>query len=343
MYIKNCWYVVAWSKDITDQPFSRKVLGESIVIYRAANDRIGALENRCPHRHLPLSMGRIDGDFIQCGYHGLSFDTSGRCVAVPSQDTIPPKACVKSYPAQEQYGWVWVWMGDPAAADIALIPDFSKLTDAGFAAVGKTNYVRSNYRLVTDNLMDLSHVGFVHTSTIGNAGMGEKGELKVTKSDSGVRVLRTVPDIAPPPAYIASGELPAGKNIDRWQIIDFLAPCFVMIHAGGAEAGSGALEGRYEQGLNFWVINAMTPETEESTHYFWASIRCHDIDNPVVDKLLFSQVAEAFEEDRVILEAQQQVLSERGDSWDVSLKADAGCFQTRHVLNKLLKVEQQQD
>lgn len=341
-FLRNSWYVAAWSREVTDQPFPRRMLGEWLVLFRTP-DGIAALEDRCPHRHLPLSKGRVVGDTIQCAYHGLQLDASGTCVRVPSQDFIPPRARVKSYPALERYGWVWVWMGDPELADAALVPDFHELESAGFRAVGSTNHVACNYRLVTDNLMDLSHVGFVHTSTIGNQGMGEKGELEVVRGDSTVRVQRNVPDVPPPPTYIKTGVLPAGKNIDRWQLIDFLPPSCVKIHVGGAEAGTGALEGRYEHGLNMWVLNAMTPETETTTHYFWASARRHDLDNATADELFFAQVSEAFEEDRVVLEAQQQVLNERGDSWDVTLQADAGCFQSRKLLDRLIAAERQGD
>ena len=340
MYLRNSWYVIAWSRELGEKPVARKIMDESIVIFRTADGRIGALEDRCPHRQVPLSMGKLQGNCIQCCYHGLQFDIEGICVSAPSQDIIPSKAKVKSYPAVEKYGWIWVWMGEAGAVDAGLIPDFSKLTDSGYKAVGTTNHVLANYRLVTDNLMDLSHVGFVHTTTIGNQEMGTKGELSVKRLEQGVRVLRLVPDVPPPPTYIKTGVLPEGKNIDRWQVIDFVPPCFVLIHVGGAEAGTGALEGRYQHGLNMWILNAMTPETDESVHYFWASVRQHALDNPMVDELFFEQVSEAFEEDKRVLEAQQSVLSRHSDLWSVALKGDAGCLQVRRVLDKLIRAEQ---
>ena len=229
-------------------------------------------------------------------------------------------------------------MGEPAAADVARLPDFHRLSDPGYVAVGKTNYVRCAYRLVADNLLDLSHVGFVHTSTIGNAGMGEKGTLKARRTERGVQVIRLVPDVPPPPGYIKLG-MPPGKNIDRWQVIDFVAPSFVPIHAGGAPLGTGALEGRYEHGLNFWVLNAMTPETATTTHYHWASARNHALDNPAVSDLLFAQLSEAFEEDRQILEAQQEASNGRDDDWPLALQGDAGSIQARRFLDELIRAE----
>jgi len=338
MYLRNSWYVVAWSKELTSAPLAVKVMGEAVVVYRTADGAVAALSDRCPHRHLPLSMGKVVGETLQCGYHGMTFDGTGRCVGVPSQPETPDVR-VKSYPAIERYGWVWLWMGEIGAANASLIPDFHWLSDDGFAAVGKTNHVACDYRLVADNLLDLSHVGFVHTSTIGNAEFGRKGSLTVRRTERGVNVSRLVPDVPPPPTYVKSGRLPEGCNIDRWQNIDFVAPCFVMIHVGGAEVGTGALEGRYEHGLNLWVLNAMTPETATTTNYFWATARCHALGDADADRLFLNQVSEAFEEDRRFLEAQQRVLDQSVDSWSCALTADAGAIQARRALERMIAAE----
>jgi len=339
MFLRNSWYVAGWSKDLIEQPTRILLLEEPVVLFRGEDGQVGALRDHCPHRHAPLSMGQIQGDALQCGYHGLVFDRSGACITVPSQDAIPSKLCVKAYPVVERFGWIWVWMGDVDAADPKLIPDFGQLTDPHYAAVGKTNYTRSAYRLVTDNLMDLSHAAFVHPTTIGNPQFAENAEMSVRRTDEGLRVQRLVCDVPPPPTYVKSGRLPVGKNIDRWQIIDFIAPCFVKIHVGGAEAGTGAAEGRYAHGLNLWVLNAMTPETATTTHYFWASIRSHSLGDPEVDELFFNQISEAFEEDRRMLEAQQQELADGEDSWSFALNADAGSIQARRILDRLIARE----
>jgi vanillate O-demethylase monooxygenase subunit len=339
MFLKNSWYVVAWVRDVQDKPVAITVLDQSLVVFRDEAGQIGILENRCPHRHVPLSMGCVAGGGIQCGYHGMVFSRDGQCLDAPSHGSVPPRARVRSYPAVERYGWVWAWMGDPELADAARIPDFSKLDSPGFRAVGKTNHVLANYKMVTDNLMDLSHVGYVHQSTIGTPEFTEKGKLTSRRTEQGVRVHRLVPDVPSPPTYQKTGVLPDGKTIDRWQVIDFVAPCFVMIHVGGKEAGTGALDGDYEGGLNMWVMNAMTPETEQSTHYFWASVRAHALDNEQADALFLNQVATAFDEDKVMLEAQQKILNGRPDTWDLALRSDAGAIESRRVLAALIEAE----
>lgn len=343
MFLRNSWYVVGWSKDVESKPVAVRVLDEPIVIYRGHSGQIVALEDHCPHRHVPLSLGKVIGDTLRCGYHGLTFDGAGKCVDVPSQTFIPPKACVKSYPVSERYGWVWIWMGGGIAADEELIPDFHFLSDERYRAVGDTTPVASSYRFVVDNLLDLSHVGFVHVTTIGAAGMGEKGQLRVEKTARGVEVRRLVPNVAMPPVYERSGLLPVGKMIDRFQFIEFVAPCFVMIHVGGAEAGTGVLEGRTEHGLNNWIVNAATPVTETTTMYFWAHVRAHALDDAAADKLFFEATTEAFKEDKQMVEAQQRMVDVHGDSWPLALRADAGSIEARRVNDKLIKAEKMRD
>lgn len=340
MFLRNSWYVVAWSRDLCEKPLAITALDENLVIFRDPDGKPAVLEDRCPHRHLPLSMGCATRGGIQCGYHGMVFDRHGRCLEVPSQPAIPPRAKVRAFPAEERFGWIWAWMGDADAADADLIPDFSVLTAPGQRAVGRTNRVNANYKLVTDNLMELSHVGYVHQSTIGNPQFTAKGQLTSSRTPRGVKVLRLVDDVPPPPTYTLTGILPEGKNIDRWQDIEFVAPCFVKIYVGGKEAGKGALEGDYTDGIGWWVMNATTPETERSAHYFWAAVRDYALDDPAVDALYLGQVGRAFEEDKAVLEAQQRVLDKRPDTWDLALKADVGSVEARRVLDAAIAAEQ---
>ena len=340
MYLRNSWYVVAWSHELVDKPLKITVLDEDLVLFRDGNGAPAALSDRCPHRHVPLSLGCVEQRGLRCGYHGLLFDRDGVCIEVPSQSAIPPRARVRAYPAVERHGWVWAWMGEAEAADPALIPDFSKLVDPTFRAVGQTNRVLANYQLVTDNLMDLSHVGYVHQTTIGTPEFTAKGKLTSKRKQGGVEVVRLVPEVPTPPTYARTGVLPDGGLIDRWQVIKFVPPCFVMIHVGGKAAGQGALEGDYAGGLNMWVMNAMTPETARTTHYFWASVRAHALDSVAADALFLSNVGEAFMEDKHMLEAQQRAIDKRPDSWDVAMREDSGSIESRRVLEALIATEQ---
>lgn len=340
MYLRNSWNVVAWSRDLGEKPLAITVMDERLVVFRDPEGRPAALEDRCSHRHLPLSMGCSNKGGIQCAYHGMVFDRDGKCLQVPSQAAIPPRAKVRAYPCEERWGWVWVWMGEVEAADPALLPDFDVMTAPGQRTVGGLKHVAANYKLVTDNLMELSHAGYVHQSTIGTPEFTAKGKMTTNRTANGVKVLRLVNDVPPPPTYKLTGVLPEGKNIDRWSRIEFSSPSFVKIHVGGKEVGTGALDGDYEGGLGWWVINAMTPETETSTYYFWATVRDFAIDDPKVDQLYLDQIGAAFDEDKAVLEAQQRVLDTRPDSWDLALRADAGSIEARRVLEAAIAAEQ---
>jgi vanillate O-demethylase monooxygenase subunit len=339
MYLREAWYVACWSRELADKPYPVKILGEDIVVYRIT-DGVAALEDRCPHRHLPLSEGVVRGATIQCGYHGAEFDTSGRCIRVPSQKAVPPRARIRSYPAVERYGWVWVWTGVPEAADPDLIPDFSNLTDPEFTAVGATNRVQCSYRLLIDNLLDLSHLGFVHLSTIGNAAMGDKGKLKTERTDRGVRVTRWVIDAPQAPTTAKLGIFPPDANLDRSQIIEYIAPSSVIIHTGSSETGTGVPEGIRQHRQSFWVMNSATPRDEHSCYYFWAGVRNFAWGVKEVSDFMFAQVTEAFDEDKHVLEAQQRVIQKRGDSWETTFQADAGVIEGRRQFERLLKEEQ---
>ena len=339
MYLQEAWYVALWSRDLAEKPLARTILGEDVVLYRT-DDGVAALEDRCPHRHLPLSEGKVVGSAIQCGYHGAEFDRTGKCIRVPSQKAVPPRAKIRAYPAIERYGWIWVWTGRPENADEALLPDFSCLTDPRYAAVGATTCVEASYQLLTDNLLDLSHLGFVHLSTIGNKAQGDKGTLKTEKTERGVRVTRWVLDAPQPPTTAKTGLFRPDVNIDRSQIIEYTAPSYVVIHSGSSETGTGVPEGLNQHKQNFWVLNAATPRDDRRCYYFWAGVRDFAIDNEDVSKLIFSQVSEAFEEDKHVLERQQKSIAKHGDSWEIAFQADAGVVEGRRKLKQLIEAEQ---
>src|SRR5687768_15237155 len=160
----NAWYAAAWDVDVQARLQPRTIAGRPVVLCRRRDGGCVALEDACWHRLLPLSKGRLDGDRVVCGYHGLVYEPSGRCVHMPSQDALNPKACVRSYPVVERHRFVWIWTGDPALADPARVPDLHWNDDPGWASDGRTIHVRCNYKLVVDNLMDLTHETFVHGS-----------------------------------------------------------------------------------------------------------------------------------------------------------------------------------
>ena len=169
MFLKNYWYVAALAEEVGRQPLGRILLNEPVVLFRTEDGQPVAIEDRCSHRGFPLHKGKLIGDTLECGYHGLVFDCSGRCIKVPGQSQVPSTASIRKYPLVERWGWIWVWMGDPALAGDTPLTDFHWLDDPAWGAKAERLYIKSDYRLIIDNLLDLTHLTFVHPGTIGSA------------------------------------------------------------------------------------------------------------------------------------------------------------------------------
>ncbi len=339
MFLRNYWYVAALDEEVRDRPLGRTILGEPVVLFRTADGALHAFEDRCPHRQLPLSMGKIVGDALQCHYHGLRFDGSGICVRVPGQDRVPHQARVRTYPVVERYRWIWIWMGDPALADpSAQICDFHWLQDPEWGAKPSYLHVEANWQLVVDNLLDLTHLAFVHETTIGNMALVEHAAVKVQRAPNNVLVTRWIIDQPAPPTFVKVGKF-AG-NVDRWQIIDYTPPAFLRLDVGACPTGTGAPEGRRVGGIGMRNLNAITPETETTSHYFWGQAHDFEPHNAAMTERVFEQIKTAFLEDVAVFTAQQRMISLRPDAPQVDINADAGGIQARRIVDRLYRDEQ---
>ncbi len=169
-FVRNAWYVAGWSTDFDHDLVPLTLLAQNLVMFRCSDGNLAALEDRCPHRLLPLSKGKRIGDTIQCGYHGMTFGADGKCVRVPGQSNLPASAYVDSFPVLERHGIVFVWMGDTDKADPALAFDMPELSQDGWHLHhGDKLHIKANYLNVAENLVDPAHVSFVHPTTLGNA------------------------------------------------------------------------------------------------------------------------------------------------------------------------------
>ena len=166
-FVRNQWYVAAYSAEIGRGLLARTILGEPLVLYRTTAGQPAALADRCVHRHFPLSESQLQGDTIVCGYHGFTYGADGRCVAVPGQQRIPRTARVGAYPVAEQDSLVWVWIGEADRADPGLIPRAPWLADDRYATVRGMEPLAARYELLVDNLLDLSHETYLHGGYIG--------------------------------------------------------------------------------------------------------------------------------------------------------------------------------
>lgn len=342
MFVMNAWYMGAWADEVkAGELLARKLLNKPVLFYRLEDGGVAALEDRCCHRALPLSHGCVVGDQVQCGYHGLVFDRSGACVKVPGQARIPSSAKVASYPVVEIDQIVWVWLGDPAQADEALVPRHPIHGDPAWAWVKDRYLIQANYQLITDNLMDLTHVGYVHTRTIGGTPEAHSdAETTTTRLERGVRVERWMMDSVPPPAYTAAHTF-GTPRVDRWMEIEFIAPSVVRIHTGAVDTGTGAREGHRSGGFSFVGLNLQTPETESSTHYFWSGARNSKPEHHAATRAsLLSSLPQTFGEDKVVVEAQQVAMDENPDAPLVMIVSDAGLVQSRRLVTEMIAQEQ---
>ncbi len=344
MFLRNSWYVAAWDHEVQRlKLFRRIILGEPVVLYRKSDGVAVALEDRCCHRHAPLSHGRLRGDRLECAYHGLQFDPTGACVHIPSQDTIPKSARVRSYPVVERHHWLWIWMGDPAAADPAAIPDFGVMSDPAWTWRGERLPAEGNYLLVVENLMDLSHLPALHHTTLADTAIpASEFPVEYKIEPNRITVDRWALDTPVPPYFRLLANFKKDERVDRWMNTIFTPPSFVRIDIGAAHAGTGARSGNRSCGVTTWNLNAVTPETARTSHYFWAQAQDFARDDASLSEVDFQLVHGAFQQDLAIIKGQQENLELKPDAPRLDLASDRAGIQARRIIERLVRDEQRQ-
>lgn len=332
----NSWYVAAWDYEVEHKILARKICDQPVVLYRTKSGTPVALEDACWHRLLPLSAGTLVDDQLRCGYHGLVFNQQGRCTHMPSQETLNPSACVRTYPLVERHRFVWIWMGEPAKADADLIPDIFQNHHPEWAGDGGITDLACDYRLLVDNLMDLTHETFVHGSSIGNDAVAE-APFTVRHSDEAVYLTRWMIGIDPPPFF--KKQLGKPGDVDRWQLITFRSPSTVTIDVGVAPTGTGAPEGDRSQGLNGFVIHTATPVTGKTCRYFWAFLRNYKTTDQRLTTEWRESARRIFGEDKTVLELQQQAVEQFPDRDFYYLNIDGAAMWARRLIDKHIAAE----
>ncbi|MEO0033567.1 MAG: hypothetical protein RIS94_3325 [Pseudomonadota bacterium] len=341
-YLRNCWYAAAYAHEVSDKPLARQFLGEHVVLYRTADGTAHALHDRCPHRFAPLSMGTLIDDQLQCPYHGLRFGTDGACVYNPHYDALPKAAQVRAFPIHERYGVLWIWMGD-APADPAKLPaDFAFFEDPRFRAVTGYLKVRGNYQLVIDNLLDLTHAPYLHPA-FAIPGISTEERLKRTTTElvrEPERVIAKRWRLACPPngptrsLFGFTDEVMDSRSHMHW-----LPPSLIFFDAGAARCGESE-----EAGLCLPAMHAITPETDRTSHYFFAQGRNMLLDSEEADEVLQGILRNAFHnEDEPMIEAQQAMMGSETDIMaldPVLLKSDGAPVAARRALYALIAREQ---
>lgn len=343
LFLRNCWYVAAFSDDVTRGPLARTLLDKPVVLYRREDGTPVALHDRCPHRFAPLSTGRLVGDTIQCGYHGLAFDSAGRCVANPHNDGKPlASAGIESFELHERYGFVWIWFGDAALADPALLPNFFYLEDPeNFRVQSGSLHVKGNYQLVTDNLLDLTHAPYLHPG-FAMPGVTVAQQLaatttKVERDGDTVVYHRIRKGLPPNQATIDLFDFPPEPCETRTHM-HWHAPALISFDNGTKFEGQTDLEG-------FWFPQAhcITPETETTCHYFFVAARNLKKDDPSTDEAIMNVLVTAFrDQDEPMIEAVQKRMGNTGDIdalKPILLKTDTAPVMARRILKEMIAAE----
>jgi phenylpropionate dioxygenase-like ring-hydroxylating dioxygenase large terminal subunit len=296
------------------------------VMYRTTDGTAVAMSDRCVHRAYPLSLGKVEGDSIVCGYHGFKFNSDGGCSWVPGQENVPKSARVKTYPLHESGPFVWIWMGDPANADVSLIPDHSTTYDPAWTLMYDMRTIKARHALIIDNLMDLSHETFIHATSIGSAEVADT-PIKTEVTGTIVKCFRHMEDVPAPEFYRVSTGIKG--NIDRWQDIEYDVPALYTLHVRVAPTGAAD-----DQAFFSKVIYALTPETRNSTHDFWVIVRKQAQRPEWMVNVGIDGQNGVLMEDLAALEALEENLPAEGGWQELSINNDRGGLQWRRVFKE---------
>jgi phenylpropionate dioxygenase-like ring-hydroxylating dioxygenase large terminal subunit len=337
-YPRNAWYVAAWGAELgPEKPFPISILGEPLVIFRTAAGRLVALQDRCVHRLARLSLGRCEGERLRCLYHGLLFDPDGKVVEIPGQTQIPSTARVRAFPVVERHSWIWVWMGEPAAADDSLIPPAVGLEDPDYIlGHGQLDYAAEG-RLINDNLLDFSHLPYVHANSFRPSQDFAEVRPVITALPRGVRFERWV--VGQQTAGMLGEKPPADARVSY----DFLAPGVLLMWSGGFPEGTAQALGFSRPDYSKAVGNvtftsqAVTPLTAKTSRYFfsWGPHRRHG--DAALRDILMGIAGQAFNEDKVMIEAQQLVIDQAPAHDIMPIAADKGITIFTQIMRRLAR------
>ena len=335
-WIKNAWYVAAFAQELDDKPLARTILGQRVVLFRAPHSSVAALEDRCCHRMAPLSKGTIEADGIRCGYHGMKFSAAGQCIEIPGQATIDERMCVRGYPVHEQHGLVWIWMGDPALAQPQHIVDCHWHTSADWQSTQGYIHYQANYQLIIDNLLDFSHLTFVHKTTLANNAF-PNAQPSIEPFAEGIRLNREIRDVAPSPLHQMAGKFEGHVNFWNRQV--WWLPTAFENWAGSVDAQTQGPAHEQEGAFQLRHFSLLTPETEHTTHYFWIQpCQFPRPDDSLIGKVK-AGIDTAFEEDRQMIEAQQQIINDNPNAAMRGIGADKALNMIRVMLKRRVQAE----
>jgi phenylpropionate dioxygenase-like ring-hydroxylating dioxygenase large terminal subunit len=336
-YPFNCWWVAATAAEVSRKPTCRWLLEQRIVLFRTEDGTLAALEDRCAHRWAPLSQGKVIGDAIACPYHGFRYNTRGSCTHVPMLPHVPGKLQVRSYPVHQQGSFVWIWMGDPAKADPTLLPDLRWFTDPDYLQLRGYMKLGCNYMLLQENVLDPTHVAYVHADVQQEGWQGSHVDVKVT--DRSVTSALTITDVPAVPYQAIAMGIESGKRVNRLDWTAFASPA---CNLGGMDVEDPACANGKRSHYALRNMHCTTPISPNCCHYWWAIAQDHGHQLPNLAEVLTPILEAAFKQDQVVLEAIQMTvdLDILGDAVPENLVvSDRALVEARRILKKMLEAE----
>ncbi len=336
-YVKNAWYVAGWASEFSRELTRVTIVETDIVMYRTQAGHVVALLDRCPHKFLPLSMGKLVGDDVQCGYHGSTYDKTGVCVRVPGQERIPKAACVRAFPVIERHDIVWIWLGERHAADESQLFDLAQFTDPAWEAhQGDALHIGSSYLNLAENLVDPAHVSFVHPTTLGNP-QSEDVPVQFDTSGDVITAWRWIRN-APPVGFFQRFGGFSG-NVDRWHYYYLHLPSVAVIDFGSADTQKALPEDRREEGVRVFAVHLLTPVSAEHTIDRWMHLRNVQTGDDAVAEQMDELFRITFDEDKAILEAMALEERKAKDQSQVLFTIDKGAVAYRKRIADLIAAE----
>lgn len=329
-FVMNDWYVAAFAEEIKPQLLARTLLGRRLVFFRTSQGQVVALDDRCPHRSMPLSAGTLEGDTLVCGYHGFRFNSDGDCIEVPSQTHCPQNVGIRAYRTHERGAVVWIWMGDPALADVSKLPEQDWMDSPAWERSHGYLGLQANYVRLHENLLDLTHLSFLHAKSFGTPDYA-KAAFETEIGDGQFALKRNVVPTTLPPVWGIPTGLTGPQQAARIVRSEFRS---IGLHEVSVTFYDCHLPETDRPQFRIRTAHMPTPETATTTHYFIVHGRDFAPKDPATTRFMHDQLFVAFQEDVDGLALQEQALANTPaeDVYEFSVAADAPAVAMRRYI-----------
>ncbi|MDP3759965.1 MAG: Rieske 2Fe-2S domain-containing protein [Ramlibacter sp.] len=344
--IRNAWYVAGFSEEFQTEKLQQQIITERpIVLWRTHEGRVVAFDDRCCHKRMPISAGRfIESGVLECAYHGLCFNSQGKCVRIPSQpDTpIPSRARLTAFPVVEQDGLVWIWPGDPSKVGDTAPPPTPELADPGWDRTTEKQVVPANAMFMIENLLDVSHLYPLHDGNIGNIGYSSvpmRMEVGQINGMDYVKTIREAENLRQSPDFI---EMLGYEQIDGYNSQAMVGPGTILAERSVWPAGR---RGDASVHRLFRSMHMFTPINRQSNTYRWAFVmpkgqKSGTDPNKLGIQVMREKVPPIVAQDIWAVVRQQQMCEVPDDDFEeMYLKSDAGMAKAREIVTRMQRAE----